>query len=125
MVLSRIEILSYLDYSKDYYMLIQFHIYTPNYCILFTSGRRPKLQREYRRDLAKELVQSAQGVPTVSRGRPSVAPQTLSRLRGRHFQERVRNIHGIVGSKICEVCGPARRTMDQDSDPQKRYVQYM
>lgn len=68
----------------------------------------PMLQRNFRRKLVEQLIQTSGENSAAHVGRP--APRILERLTGRHFLDRLEE-GGKSLHRQCIVCGPAEREM--------------
>ncbi|XP_062604100.1 piggyBac transposable element-derived protein 4-like [Saccostrea cucullata] len=68
----------------------------------------PMLQRNFRRKLVEQLIQTSGATIGVHVGRP--APRILERLTGRHFLARLEE-GGKMLLRQCIVCGPAEKEM--------------
>ena len=66
----------------------------------------PMVQRNFRRKLVSQMIESAGQCHVVQLGRPT--PRVLERLVGRHFPDKL-EVNGKCMSRQCVVCGPAER----------------
>ena len=93
----------------------QINWYFWNKSLFLFAGNKPILQRQFRREIVKELVSTQSH--TRKRGRQPLAPLQLTRLVDRHFLDVNVNEEGKNMSRVCVVCSEGRRRMEEGAQP--------
>jgi hypothetical protein len=88
------------------------------YILYKLKTARPVLQRVFRRDLVKQLVDSGEVTAPGQRGRKRAAPEAFVRLSGRHFMAKLPPTEKKANpTRRCVVCGPGETSIFQTTHP--------
>jgi hypothetical protein len=88
------------------------------YILYKLKTARPVLQRVFRRDLVKQLIDSGEVTAPAPRGRKRAAPEPFQRLSGRHFITKIPPTEKkLRPTRACVVCGPGEASIFAAAHP--------